>query len=44
MEPIVPSAAWDAVVASLPAERREDVAAALRVGRDLASSGGVYAA
>ena len=44
MEPIVPSAAWDAVVASLPVERREDVAAALRVGRDLASSGGVYAA
>jgi hypothetical protein len=44
MEPVVPGAAWDAVVASLPVERREDVAAALRVGRDLASSGGVYAA
>jgi pyruvate/2-oxoacid:ferredoxin oxidoreductase beta subunit len=44
MEPIVPGAAWDAVVASLPVERREDVAAALRVGRDLATSGGVYAA
>jgi Pyruvate/2-oxoacid:ferredoxin oxidoreductase gamma subunit len=44
MGPLVPSAAWDAVVATLPAERREDVAAALRVGRDLASSGGVYAA
>jgi pyruvate/2-oxoacid:ferredoxin oxidoreductase beta subunit len=44
MEPILPSAAWDAVVASLPAERREDAAAALQVGRDLASSGGVYAA
>ncbi len=44
MGPVVPSAAWDAVVASLPVERREDVAAALRVGRDLASSGGVYAA
>jgi hypothetical protein len=44
MEPIVPSAAWDAVVASLPVERREDVAAALRVGRDLARNGGVYAA
>jgi hypothetical protein len=44
MEPIVPNAAWDAVVASLPVERREDVAAALRVGRDLARNGGVYAA
>jgi len=41
MEPVVPSAAWDAVVASLPVERREDVAAALRVGKTLASQGGV---
>jgi pyruvate/2-oxoacid:ferredoxin oxidoreductase beta subunit len=44
MEPIVPSAAWDAVVASLPVERREDVAAALRVGKNLASHGGLCAA
>jgi pyruvate/2-oxoacid:ferredoxin oxidoreductase beta subunit len=44
MEPVVPSAAWEAVVASLPVERREDVAAALRVGASLASQGGVYAA
>ena len=44
MEPVVPSAAWDAVVASLPIERREDVAAALRVGKNLASQGGAYAA
>jgi hypothetical protein len=39
--PVVPSAAWDAVVASLPVERREDVAAALRVGKNLAVQGGV---
>jgi pyruvate/2-oxoacid:ferredoxin oxidoreductase beta subunit len=44
MEPVVPSAAWDAVVASLPVERREDVSTALRVGKNLASLGGVYAA
>jgi pyruvate/2-oxoacid:ferredoxin oxidoreductase beta subunit len=44
MEPVVPSAAWDAVIASLPVERREDVSAALRVGRNLASVRGVYAA
>jgi pyruvate/2-oxoacid:ferredoxin oxidoreductase beta subunit len=44
MGPVVPSAAWDAVVASLPAERREDVSAALRIGKNLASSGGVCAA
>jgi len=43
LEPIVPSAAWDAVLASLPLERREDVSAALKVGRDLASRGGVCA-
>ena len=41
MEPVVPSAAWDAVVASLPAERREDVSVALQVGTNLASQGGV---
>jgi hypothetical protein len=41
MEPVVPSAAWDAVVASLPVERREEVAAALRVGKNLAVQGGV---
>jgi pyruvate/2-oxoacid:ferredoxin oxidoreductase beta subunit len=44
MEPVVPSAAWEGVVASLPFERREDVAAALRVGRELASQRGAYAA
>jgi Pyruvate/2-oxoacid:ferredoxin oxidoreductase gamma subunit len=44
MERVVPRAAWDAVVASLPVERREDVAAALRIGKDLAVQGGVAAA
>jgi pyruvate/2-oxoacid:ferredoxin oxidoreductase beta subunit len=44
MEPVVAGTAWDAVVASLPVERREDVSTALRVGKDLASLGGVYAA
>jgi pyruvate/2-oxoacid:ferredoxin oxidoreductase beta subunit len=44
MEPIIPGAAWDAVVALLPVERREDVAGALQVGRDLASHGGACAA
>jgi hypothetical protein len=44
MEPVVPGVAWDAVVASLPAERREDVSTALQVGRNLASQGGAYAA
>jgi pyruvate/2-oxoacid:ferredoxin oxidoreductase beta subunit len=44
IEPVVPGAAWEAVVASLPVERREDVSAALRIGQNLASSGGVYAA
>jgi pyruvate/2-oxoacid:ferredoxin oxidoreductase beta subunit len=44
MEPVVPGTAWDAVVGSLPVERREDVAAALRVGTNLASVGGAYAA
>jgi hypothetical protein len=44
MEPLVPSAAWDAVLASLPLERREDVSAALRVGKDLATRGSKYAA
>jgi hypothetical protein len=44
MEPVVPSAAWDAVLTSLPVERREDVSEALRVGRNLASQGGAYAA
>jgi Pyruvate/2-oxoacid:ferredoxin oxidoreductase gamma subunit len=44
IEPVVPGAAWDAVVASLPVERREDVSTALRVGRDLASRGGACAA
>jgi hypothetical protein len=43
-EPAVPGAAWDAVIASLPAERREDVSMALRVGKALASQGGVCAA
>jgi hypothetical protein len=36
MEPVVPSVAWEAAVASLPAERREDVTAALRIGKNLA--------
>jgi pyruvate/2-oxoacid:ferredoxin oxidoreductase beta subunit len=44
MEPVVPAAAWEAVVASLPVERREDVSTALRVGKDLASQGGACAA
>jgi len=44
MEPVVPSEAWEAVVASLPVERREEVAAALRVGASLARQGGAYAA
>jgi hypothetical protein len=44
MEPIVPSAAWDAVLASVPIERREDVSAALKVGKDLASRGDACAA
>jgi len=44
MEPIIPSAAWDAAVASLPAERREDVAEAFRVGASLASEEGACAA
>ena len=41
MEPVVPSVAWDAVVTSLPLERREDVSAALQVGTNLAGRGGV---
>jgi hypothetical protein len=41
MEPVVPSAGWDAVVASLPAERREDVSEALKVGTNLVRQGGV---
>jgi hypothetical protein len=44
MEPVVPNAAWDAVLASLPVSRREDVSTALRVGTNLASQGGVCAA
>ena len=45
MEPAVPISAWEAVGASLPVERREDVAAALQVGKNLASQeGGVSAA
>ena len=44
MEPVVPSAAWEAVVASLPVERRDEVAAALRVGASLASQEGACAA
>jgi len=44
MQPVLPSAAWDAVLASLRVERREDVSMALQVGRDLASRGGVRAA
>lgn len=37
LAPVVPGAAWDAVVASLPAERREDVSMAFQVGKKLAS-------
>jgi len=44
MEPVLPSAGWDAVLASLPSERREDVSMALQVGRNLASGGGACAA
>jgi len=44
MEPVVPSAAWEAALAQLPVERREDVAAALRIGKALASQGGLCAA
>jgi hypothetical protein len=44
MEPVIPGAAWDAVAASLPLERREDVSTALRVGKELAIQGGVSAA
>jgi hypothetical protein len=43
LQPIVLSAAWDAVLASLPVERREDVSTALRVGKDLGIRGGVCA-
>jgi pyruvate/2-oxoacid:ferredoxin oxidoreductase beta subunit/Pyruvate/2-oxoacid:ferredoxin oxidoreductase gamma subunit len=44
MNPVVPGEAWDAVVAVLPAERREDVAAALQIGKSLATQGGLLAA
>ena len=44
MEAVVPSAAWDAVLASLPVERREDVSKALKVGKELASRGDARAA
>jgi hypothetical protein len=44
MQPVLPNAAWDAVLASLPTERREDVSAALQVGRDLATRGNACAA
>ena len=44
MQPVLPGAAWDAVLTSLPVERREDVSAALQVGRDLATRGGECAA
>jgi pyruvate/2-oxoacid:ferredoxin oxidoreductase beta subunit len=44
METVVPSTAWDGVLASLPVERREEVSTALKVGKDLASRGGVRAA
>jgi hypothetical protein len=44
MQPVLPSVAWDAVLASLPTQRREDVSMALQVGRDLASREGACAA
>jgi pyruvate/2-oxoacid:ferredoxin oxidoreductase beta subunit/Pyruvate/2-oxoacid:ferredoxin oxidoreductase gamma subunit len=44
MEPVVPSAAWEAALASLPVERREEAAKALQVGKDLTLRGGVCAA
>jgi len=44
MEPLLPSAAWNAVLASLPVERRQDVSMALQVGRDLATQAGACAA
>jgi pyruvate/2-oxoacid:ferredoxin oxidoreductase beta subunit len=43
MEPALPSAAWEAVVASLPVERRDEVSTALQVGKDLAGRGGACA-
>jgi pyruvate/2-oxoacid:ferredoxin oxidoreductase beta subunit len=44
MEPVFPSAAWDAAVTALPAERREDVSAALRIGKSLAGHADACAA
>jgi pyruvate/2-oxoacid:ferredoxin oxidoreductase beta subunit len=38
-EPAIPRAAWDAVMGTLPVDRREEVAAALRVGAKLAEPG-----
>jgi len=44
IEPMVPSAAWEGVLESLPMERREDVTQALRIGANLASQEGARAA
>jgi 2-oxoglutarate/2-oxoacid ferredoxin oxidoreductase subunit beta len=44
VEPVVPSVAWEGVLVSLPTERREDVAQALRIGANLASQEAARAA
>jgi hypothetical protein len=44
MEPVVPSATWDAVIASLAVERRAEVSTALRIGKELAIQASVAAA
>ena len=36
--PVVPPAAWDAVLGAMPSDRREDLAEALRIGQQLAGS------
>ncbi len=43
-EPIVPNAAWNSVLDSLPIERRADVSEALRIGSNFARQGGARAA
>jgi len=44
LEPVVPGTAWEGVLGSLPAERRPDVAEALRIGAKLAAQEGARAA
>lgn len=38
LAPVVPPAAWDAVLGAMPSDRREDLAEALRIGQQLAGS------